>query len=171
MVLLGRPVVFSMVSHSNSDTVSGNIRCLTDIDGTGYCKAQPWMRQRDIPEALQQWAYYQICKIASCACAGNAGNVFPATDFKGNRLLAIPVCRWWWPWLYNKISHTWPKVVVLPQTSERYLSQFYKMHLSREEFGNIVNQYSHSPFAIYVKIYLGINTYFAEGFNHICSTS
>ena len=23
--------------------------------------------------------------IAGCACAGNAGNVFPATDFKGNR--------------------------------------------------------------------------------------
>ena len=25
------------------------------------------------------WALYQICKIACCACAGNAGNVFPAT--------------------------------------------------------------------------------------------
>ena len=23
--------------------------------------------------------------VASCACAGNAGNVFTATDFKGNR--------------------------------------------------------------------------------------
>ena len=31
------------------------------------------------------WAPYQIGKIASCACAGNAGNVFPATDFKRNR--------------------------------------------------------------------------------------
>ena len=31
------------------------------------------------------WASYQIRKIAGCACAGNAGNVFPATDFKGNR--------------------------------------------------------------------------------------
>ena len=26
----------------------------------------------------------QIRKIAGCACAGNAGNVFPATDFKGS---------------------------------------------------------------------------------------
>ena len=26
-----------------------------------------------------QWASYQIRKIAGCACAGNAGNVFPAT--------------------------------------------------------------------------------------------
>ena len=41
-------------------------------------------------EAL--WASYQIRKIAGCAYAGNAGNVFPATDFKGNRQLAIPAC-------------------------------------------------------------------------------
>ena len=39
-----------------------------------------------------QWASYQIRKIAGCACAGNAGNVFPATDFKGNRKLAISAC-------------------------------------------------------------------------------
>ena len=32
-----------------------------------------------------QWASYQMRKIAGCACAGNAGNVFPATDFKGIR--------------------------------------------------------------------------------------
>ena len=38
------------------------------------------------------WASYQIRKTAGCACAGNAGNVFPAADFKGNRQLAIPVC-------------------------------------------------------------------------------
>ena len=35
-------------------------------------------------------AYYRIRKIAGCARAGNAGNVFPATDLKGNRELAIP---------------------------------------------------------------------------------
>ena len=29
-------------------------------------------------------ASYPIRKIACCACAGNAGNVFPATDFKWN---------------------------------------------------------------------------------------
>ena len=37
-------------------------------------------------------ASYQIHKIAGCACAGYAENVFPATDFKGNRSLAIPTC-------------------------------------------------------------------------------
>ena len=38
------------------------------------------------------WASYQIRKIVGCACAGNAGNVFPATNFKWNRYLAIPAC-------------------------------------------------------------------------------
>ena len=29
---------------------------------------------------------------ADCTCVGNAGNIFPATNFKGNRQLAIPAC-------------------------------------------------------------------------------
>ena len=37
-----------------------------------------------------QWASSQIRKSSGCACAGNAGNVFPATDVKGNRR---DVCR------------------------------------------------------------------------------
>ena len=39
---------------------------------------------------VSTWASYQIRKIASCACAGNAGNVFPAADFQGNRLVSYP---------------------------------------------------------------------------------
>ena len=42
--------------------------------------------------SLTTWASYQLRKIAGCACAGNASNVFPATDFKGNRKLAILAC-------------------------------------------------------------------------------
>ena len=38
----------------------------------------PWL-------SATQWASYQIRKIAGCACAGNAGNVFPATDCNENR--------------------------------------------------------------------------------------
>ena len=38
------------------------------------------------------WASYQIRKIVCCACAGNARNVFPTTDFKGKHWLAIPAC-------------------------------------------------------------------------------
>ena len=34
---------------------------------------------------LLTWTSYQIRKIAGCACAGNAGNVFAAADFNGNR--------------------------------------------------------------------------------------
>ena len=36
------------------------------------------------------WASYQICKIAGCACTGDAGNVFPATDFKGSKDFSDP---------------------------------------------------------------------------------
>ena len=39
-----------------------------------------------------EWASCQIRKIAVCACAGNAGNVFSAIDFKGNHQIAIPAC-------------------------------------------------------------------------------
>ena len=38
------------------------------------------------------WVSYQIRKIAGCACAGNAGSVFPITAVKGNRGLTIPAC-------------------------------------------------------------------------------
>ena len=36
-----------------------------------------------------QWVSCQIRKIAGCACR-DAGNVFPANEFKGNHQLAIP---------------------------------------------------------------------------------
>ena len=36
-------------------------------------------------QCVGQWASYQIRKIAGCACAGNAGNVFPATAGKRSR--------------------------------------------------------------------------------------
>ena len=39
---------------------------------------------------ITQWASYQIRKIAGCACAGNAGNVNPATEFQGNQLVSDP---------------------------------------------------------------------------------
>ena len=33
--------------------------------------------------AFHSWASYQICKIARCACTGNAGKVLFTTNFKG----------------------------------------------------------------------------------------
>ena len=52
-------------------------------------------------------------KIAGCACAGNAGNVFPDTEFKGNQWLAIPTCitaRSWRTCLDACRDH-WPAVL------------------------------------------------------------
>ena len=43
-------------------------------------------------EKQTPWTSCQIRKIASCTCVGNAGNVFPATDFKGNHKFAIAAC-------------------------------------------------------------------------------
>ena len=37
-----------------------------------------------------QWASYQIRKIAGCACAGNAGNVFPRRRFQRKLLVSDP---------------------------------------------------------------------------------
>ena len=36
------------------------------------------------------WASYQIRKIAGCACAGNAGNVFPCRRFQRKPLVSDP---------------------------------------------------------------------------------
>ena len=36
------------------------------------------------------WASYQMSKIAGCACAGNAGNVFPTTDIKNKPFVSDP---------------------------------------------------------------------------------
>ena len=36
------------------------------------------------------WASYQIRKIAGCACAGNAGNVFPRRRFQRKPLISDP---------------------------------------------------------------------------------
>ena len=55
--------------------------------------------ERDIPANKQwkfrpsssiPWASYQIRKIVGGACVGNAGNVFPTTDFQGKPLVSDP---------------------------------------------------------------------------------
>ena len=39
---------------------------------------------------MPPWASYQIRKIAGCACAGNAGKVFPRRRFQKNPLVSDP---------------------------------------------------------------------------------
>ena len=51
-----------------------------------------WKEEKYMYINIDTWAFYQIRHTAGCACAGNAGNVFPTTDFKRNRWLAIPAC-------------------------------------------------------------------------------
>ena len=48
-------------------------------DGNGRCSDKLGSCHQWFP-----WASCQIPNIACCACAGNAGNVSPATDFKEN---------------------------------------------------------------------------------------
>ena len=43
-----------------------------------------------LPPTPQAWASYQIRKIAGCACAGNAGNVFPRRRFQRKLLVSDP---------------------------------------------------------------------------------
>ena len=54
------------------------------------------------------WASYQTCKIAGCACAGNAGNVFPASAGWRSRhasrhvrharaVMHAGIANWWFP--------------------------------------------------------------------------
>ena len=45
---------------------------------------------QDIVYLHCQWASYQIRKIAGCACAGNAGNVFPRRRFQRKPLVSDP---------------------------------------------------------------------------------
>ena len=41
-------------------------------------------------DQMMAWASYQIRKIAGCACAGNAGNVFPRRRFQRKPLVSDP---------------------------------------------------------------------------------
>ena len=54
--------------------------------------AMDWCRTCEtlITQFADSWASYQICKIAGCACAGNAGNVFPRRRFQRKPLVSDP---------------------------------------------------------------------------------
>ena len=70
------------------------VRCaLSEMSKCGQVIGGP--RENNIGAFLAStWASYQIRKILSCPCAGNTGNVFPVTDFKWNRHLAILTCMY-----------------------------------------------------------------------------
>ena len=90
-------IVLPSVSCSTDHEVifiTGNCICLewfrpdSFICADGF-EVSMWFRVESValPYLLYsaQWASYQIRQIAVCACVGNTGNVFPATDYIGNR--------------------------------------------------------------------------------------
>ena len=58
------------------------------ISINGICISQWCARHRN--RMVRSWASYQIRKIAGCACAGNAGNVFPRRRFQRKSLVNDP---------------------------------------------------------------------------------
>ena len=54
-----------------------------------YC-ISPVPLLSDYHQLANPWASYQIRKIAGCACAGNAGNVFPRRRFQRKPLVSDP---------------------------------------------------------------------------------
>ena len=53
-----------------------------------FCRIMTTLYQSS--SLIRQWASYQIRKIAGCACAGNAGNVFPCRRFQRKPLVSDP---------------------------------------------------------------------------------
>ena len=63
-----------------------------DVIVFNLCPRSLWIRllvSRVILDSIL-WTSYQIRKTAGCACTGNAGNVFPITDFQSKPLVNDP---------------------------------------------------------------------------------
>ena len=54
---------------------------------TSWCLS---LKRMHLTPGSLPWASYQIRKIAGCACAGNAGNVFPRRRFQRKSLVNDP---------------------------------------------------------------------------------
>ena len=81
---------FTMVMRAMTTTGSSFPRHITtgwDIRQWGNCG---WDRVRTFGDVLCPWASYQIRNIAGCACAGNAGNVFPCHRLQRKPLVSGP---------------------------------------------------------------------------------
>ena len=66
-----------------------NAKYLIGVTSTG-CYISTQCHTIYIRISVLPWASYQIRKIAGCACAGNAGNVFPRRRFQRKLLVSDP---------------------------------------------------------------------------------
>ena len=71
-----------MDSHNKDNTVSTRVILMT-------LRTFILQRRSGVTNPMQ-WASFQMRKITVCVCAGNARNVFPATDFKRKPLVSHP---------------------------------------------------------------------------------
>ena len=56
-----------------------------------WAKPEIYTENKQMPPCTAMpWASYQIRKIAGCACAGNAGNVFPRRRFQRKPIVSDP---------------------------------------------------------------------------------
>ena len=60
------------------------------VSGFGKTKQNGKCSHNALQLTQTPWASYQIKKMAGCACAGNAGNVFPRRRFKRKPLVSDP---------------------------------------------------------------------------------
>ena len=102
--ILGQQIAIAErnVSHKNNTDINVSKRTKKQQRSTSI-----WLNTVAIPQAgslsewhtlviapslsvMSTWASYQIRKIAGCACAGNAGNVFPRRRFQRELLVSDP---------------------------------------------------------------------------------
>ena len=67
-----------------------SVPCVVTIHHTLCQTYSPLWASVIMDQDDREWASYQIRKIAGCACAGNAGNVFPRCRFQRKLLVSDP---------------------------------------------------------------------------------
>ena len=109
---------------------------------------------------------HQIRKIAGFACAGNAGNVFPAIDLKGNCYLAIPACMTSHAWrtCRDACRDRWPAVAgkTFPAIPAHAQSAILRIGQKLHSKGHGMQTFSQSDKTVYMKYPIWQNPYLLD---------
>ena len=76
--------------HLKTHTSQSQVNVIPPLDSRPHVRDTIGAADAFVQFSTIPWASYQIRKIAGCACAGNAGNVFPANDLKRKPLVSNP---------------------------------------------------------------------------------